>query len=75
MEERPRVMDAPRLQTWGSRQVKPAVPSCVLINWNNDRAALYPSSFSLLEDCRFYFKTEAPLDIKINVYEAVINPG
>lgn len=55
--------------------MKSAVSSCVLINWNNDSAALYPSSFSLLEDFRFYLKTEAPLDVKINVYEAVINPG
>lgn len=69
------VMDAPWVRICGSWQVKSAVPSCAMINWNNDGAALYPSSFSLLEDLRFYLKTEAPLDVKINVYEAVINPG
>lgn len=68
-------MDAPRVRICDSWRVKSAVSSCVLINWNNDSAALYPSSFSSLEDFKFYLKTEAPLDVKINVYEAVINPG
>lgn len=71
----PRVMDAPRVRICDSWRVKSAVSSSVLINWNNDSAALYPSSFSSLEDFRFYLKTVAPLDVKINVYEAVINPG
>lgn len=69
------VMDTPWVGICDSWQVKSAVSSSILINWNKDRAALYPSSFSLLEDFRFYLKTETPLDVKIDVYKAVINPG
>ena len=55
--------------------MKSAVSSSVMINWNNDGAALYPSSFSWLEDFRFYLKAEGPLGVKTNEYKAVINLG
>lgn len=55
--------------------MKSAVSSSVMINCNNDGAALYPSSFSWLEDFRFYLKDEGPLGVKTNEYKAVRNLG